>query len=153
MPTKTVKLEVFANELGKFTEERLEEYKAATARGVVASVPELVRQSPVDTGLYAASWDFTVEERAVVLGNTAPHAPIIERGARPFKPPIQPLLAWAKRVLGDSSQPPKYSPNVWRLAVGTQKKIMKEGMQPKHIMERNLPMIIEKIREEFELVG
>ena len=104
----------------------------------------------MDTGLYAASWDFTVEENAVVLGNYAPYAGVIEYGARPYTPPIGPLLAWAKRVTGDPSQPPNYSSRVWALAKAVQAKIEAEGQAPRHIMENMIPKIIENIREELK---
>jgi len=149
MPVHTVNLSEFAEEIGKFTKGRLEEFKDAAARGIYRSIPDVVKASPVDTGLYAASWDFTKEEEKIIFGNYAPHAPIIEFGARPFKPPIMPLLAWAKRVLKDSSQPPGYSDRVWMLAKGTQKKIEREGMKPKHIMLNSIPVIIANIKKEF----
>ena len=157
MPVKTVNLKDFAKELGTFTDERIEQLKRATINGVAKGVPVLVRESPVDTGLYAASWDFTFEEKEeffrVFLGNTAPHAPIIEHGARPHRPPLGPLLAWAKRVLQDPSQPPNYSDQVWGLALGVQRKIEREGQAPKHILEQNIPRIIDSIRQEYEKIG
>lgn len=149
-PTKIVKLEDFSEELRKSNETRLEDYKKAVIRGVQRSIPDLVAASPVDTGEYARSWDFTVDEKRLILGNFAPHAPIIERGARPFTPPIGPLLAWAKRVLKSPSQPPDYDSEVWALAKGVQNKIAAEGMQPKNVLEKTLPKIIENIRSELK---
>lgn len=149
--SKTINLADFSKELTRYSEDHIDIVKAAVARGIMRSIPELVRQSPVDTGLYANSWDYHEGEKAVTVGNTAPHAPIIEYGARPHKMPIKPLLDWAKRVLQDSSQPPKYSPQVWELAVGTRNKIAKFGQVPQHIMERNIPMILGNI--EMELKG
>lgn len=136
--------------MGAHNEESLKVLKQATVVAIARSVPELVKNSPVDTGLYAQSWDFTETEFGAVLGNYAAHAAIIENGARPFTPPLGPLLAWAKRVLGDSSQPPEYSDRVWALAKGTQNKISREGMKPKHIMENEIPNIIKNIKVEFE---
>jgi hypothetical protein len=153
MTTKTVLLNDFAKELGEFSDRHIEEIKQGIARGVVDSIPTLIEKSPVDTGLYAQSWDFSVTEKSVILGNTAPHAPIIEKGARPFTPPLKPLLAWAKRVLRDSSQPPNYSSAVWGLARYTQAKIAKEGMKPRHILEESLPLIIANIKKELERSG
>jgi len=150
---KTVNLGEFSKELGDFKDKALEDIKVAFAKGAVSSIPNLVRNSPVDTGLYASSWDFTIDEKRMILGNFAPHAPIIERGARPFTPPITPLLAWAKRVLKDSSQPPRYSEKVWALARGVQQKIQREGMKPRRILEKNLPMIIENIKQEIAKIG
>lgn len=149
MATKTVKLENFASELEGFNESSLRRQQQVVANAVVKSVPDLVRSSPVDTGEYASSWDFTIDEKSAVIGNFAPHAPIIEKGARPFTPPIGPLLAWAKRVLKDPSQPPNYSSEVWGLAKGVQNKIAREGMKPRNILEKAIPMIINNIRREL----
>lgn len=153
MASKTVRLQDLSKELGEFTEESLKVQKQAVVSGMVKSIPELVRTSPVDTGQYANSWDISLSETRAILGNFAPHAPVIERGARPFKPPIKPLLAWAKRVLKSSSQPPNYDSEVWGLARGVQKKIMEEGMQPKNVLEKALPKIIANIQKEFERLG
>jgi hypothetical protein len=149
---KTVNLKDFSKELKGFNEKSLKEKKQATVKGIVKSIPDLVAASPVDTGLYAASWDFTVEEEAVILVNYAPYAGIIENGTRPFTPPIAPLLAWAKRVLKSGSQPPDYEPKVWALAKGTQNKIAQYGMKPQHIMENAIPKIIDNIKAEFKKI-
>lgn len=146
---KRVDLDKFSAELGNFTKQSLATKKKAVIGGVARSIPDLVAASPVDTGLYAASWDFTVEENSVIIGNYAPYAGIIEDGARPFTPPLGPLLAWAKRVTGSGSQPPDYDSEVWALARYTQKKIEREGMRPRHILENMIPTIIENIRKEL----
>jgi hypothetical protein len=149
---KVVNLRDFAKTIGAEGERQLAAVKKATLLGIARSVPMLVDKSPVDTGLYAASWDFSEMEFGAVLGNYAPHAPIIEHGARPFTPPLGPLLAWAKRVLKDDSQPPGYSDRVWALAKATQRKIAAEGMQPRHILENAIPEILDNIRKEFEAI-
>lgn len=150
MPTTTVKLNEFADILRDMPSKTFEEVKTGVISGVARSIPDLVAASPVDQGFYAASWNFSVEEHAVILGNTSPHASIIEDGARPFTPPIGPLLAWAKRVLQDSSQPPNYSEAVRGLAFGVQKKIAANGMKPKKILENMIPKIIENIKAELD---
>lgn len=149
MVIKTVNLKDFAKEIGVYHEQRIEDLKNATAKGIINIFPEIIRNSPIDTGLYAQSWDFTIEEKSVLLGNFAPHAAIIEFGARPFKPPLGPLLAWAKRVTGDPSQPPEYSSHVWALAKYTQNKIMEKGMEPRHVLANLIPSIIESIKDEM----
>jgi hypothetical protein len=146
---RVIDLNKFSKEIGNLLPDQEKKLRKAVVNAVAQSIPELVKASPVDTGQYAASWDFTVEENSVILGNYAPHAPIIEYGARPFTPPIGPLLAWAKRVLQDPSQPPNYSDRVWSLAKHTQAKIAKFGMQPRHVMEKEIPAIIKRIREEI----
>lgn len=153
MGAKTVLLKNFARELEGFTKATLKEQQDAVANGVMRSAADLIAASPVDTGQYAASWDFTIGEKSAILGNYAPHAPIIEKGARPFTPPLRPLLAWAKRVLKSPSQPPDYDSDVWGLAIGTQKKIAAEGMQPRNVLEKQMPKIIENIRKELEKIG
>lgn len=148
--TRTVELSNFSKELdtlGKFT---IAEQKRAMADGFARAIPLLVARSPVDTGLYAQSWGFTVDEKKAVIGNWAPQAAIIEYGARPFSPPLAPLLAWAKRVLKDSSQPPEYSKRVRELAWGTRNKIREQGIQPKHILENALPEIFELVKRSLE---
>ena len=151
--TRVVELKDLAGELGAFTDEHLANLKKATIAGIVKSIPDLVAASPVDTGLYANSWDFTVTEQSAIIGNTAPHAAVSEDGARPFTPPIRPLLAWAKRVLKDTSQPPEYSPEVRSLAYGVQQKIAREGMAPKHILMKAIPTILENIKQEYANLG
>ncbi len=154
MPTKVVNLKDFAKELGADNEVLIKVLHQALVEGIAQSIPMLVENSPVDTGLYAQSWNFEKTEHGAILGNFAPHAAIIEYGARPFTPPIGPLLAWAKRVLQDPSQPGDYSSHVWALAKHTQQKIQQYGMQPKHIMESAIPTILENIRITYaELIG
>lgn len=146
---KIVNLEDFAKELGDFANASLETKRKAVISGVARSIPDLVAASPVDTGMYAASWDMTVLEKSVILGNYAPYAGIIEYGARPHWAPIGPLLAWAKRVTGSNSQPPDYDSHVWGLAKAVQNKIAHEGQLPRHIMENMIPIIIQNIRMEL----
>lgn len=153
MGVRQVQLKDFSKVLEEFGHMHIQDIKKGIVSGVAKSIPDLVKASPIDTGLYAQSWGFTADEEKVILGNYAPHAPIIEFGARPFTPPIGPLLQWAKRVLKDSSQPPKYSDRVWALARYTQNKISEVGMEPRHILTNMLPAIIENIREELASNG
>lgn len=153
MPSvRNIKLSELSKELGNFADKSFEQQKTAVVRGLYRSLPDLVKSSPVDTGLYAQSWDVKHDNNGAQIGNYAPHAPIIEFGARPFTPPLAPLLSWAKRVLGDESQPPNYSDRVWALAKYTQKKIAQVGMEPKHILENAIPGILENIKAEMDKV-
>ena len=145
--TVKVKVQDFPKVFKKYSEDLGEEMKNIVAEEVVAAIPRLVEKSPVDTGQYAASWMFTPSEHKIILGNHAPHSESIEFGARPHKPPIKPLLAWAKRVLKDPSQPPEYSRQVWGLALGVQKKIEERGQDPKHILTKEIPIIIDGIKK------
>lgn len=152
MSVKTVKLKDFANEFKSFQKLALKEQKRTVAIGIIDYLPEIIKNSPIDTGLYAQSWDLQESEKAILLGNYAPHAPIIEYGARPFKPPIYPLLQWAKRVLNDPDQNP-FSSRVWAMAKYVQAKIEREGMKPRNIMEKAIPKIIENIKNELRKIA
>ena len=55
-------------------------------------------------------------------------------------------------MLKDPSQPPNYSNRVWALAKGTQNKIAKEGIKPRHVMEKLIPKIIANIKAEMERI-
>ena len=149
MAGKRIKLSEFAGELRNFQEKSFGEIRRATKIGVFRSLNDLIKASPIDTGEYASSWDFLETEKSLILGNFAPHAAIIEFGARPFTQPIGPLLAWAKRVLQDPSNAPNYSGEVWALAKGVQNKISVEGMMPKHVLKNALPQIIQNIISEI----
>lgn len=153
MATVEVPLKELGRVLGAEVERQLPQLKEATRNGLLKSIPDLVEKSPVDTGLYASSWQFTETEKTMILGNSAPHAAVIEYGARPFTPPITPLLQWAKRVLGDPSQPPDYSPEVRSLAYGVRDKIRREGMKPRRVLQNAFPDIIQNIKEEWEKLG
>lgn len=149
------KIKVRLKHFGKIWESAFADKRKAMEKGLIEGVLTgqtiVMENSPVDTGLYQASWSTELTGPGIaVLGNTAPHAPIIEYGARPHTPPIGPLLAWAKRVLQDPSQPPNYSSAVWGLAKGTQRKIAKYGQDPKNVLTNAIPLIEEAIKREIK---
>lgn len=139
---KVVALENFSQEVKKYAEKDIEKYKKSVVDALMKNFQDIIRNSPVDTGLYAQSWDLLISEKNALLGNYAPHAPMIEYGARPFTPPIKPLLDWARRVL----QKGDYTSEVWALARYTQNKIAQEGMKPKHVLTNQLDKILNDIR-------
>lgn len=62
----------------------------------------LVRESPVDQGQYKNSWRIRETSDGPSIVNDAPHAGIIEKGARPHgvnREGIEALTAWALRKL------------------------------------------------------
>lgn len=152
MAVKRVELRNLAREIDGFSRATLKKQQAVVADSMARAIPRLVAASPHDTGLYAQSWDFTIEEKRAIIGNYAPYASVIEFGARPHPTPIAPLLAWAKRVLGDPSQPPDYSSEVWALAKAVQKKLATQGQAPRHILENQIPLIIEDIKRSINAI-
>jgi len=102
----------------------------------------------------------------VQLVNTTPYSGIIEQGARPFWPPIAPLIAWAERKAGALSlagilkiNPGSFATRadgslryrgrasldssaqkaVKSFAYGVQRKISREGLPALWIMRNHLP--------------
>jgi len=148
--TRRIDLADFGEALMGTCKATLDQQKAVVADSLARAIPRLVAASPVDTGLYAQSWSFEVDDVKATLGNYAPQAAIIEYGAKRHVPPIKPLLAWAKRKLKDPSQPPNYSPEVWLLARGVQGKIAERGQEPLHILEKELPNILRDVRKALE---
>jgi hypothetical protein len=56
----------------------------------------------VDQREYKDSWSYRRISGGAELGNSAPHAPVIEHGRRPNRPgpPLAPILAWVIRNRG-----------------------------------------------------
>ena len=99
----------------------------------------MAKRSPVDTGLYAGSWDTKPDfPKAIFFGNQAPYAEIIEFGARPFSPPIRPLLEWGARKLKKDVN----DPEVKSLAWGTKRKFEREGMEALHVLGQGMEEVI-----------
>jgi len=139
---KTVKLENFSKEIEVYKKKSVKLYKKSVIDALLKNLRIIVESSPVDTGLYAQSWDLIISEKNALLGNYAPHAAMIEFGARPFTPPIGPLLNWARRVL----KKPEIDSHVWALAKYTQNKISEQGFKPRHVLTNALDLIMEDIR-------
>lgn len=79
---------------------------------------------PVETG-----------DGSIVWGYRAAHARYVEEGTRPHWPPIQPLLKWARRVLGDEEA-----------AYQVQWKIAQEGTPAQPYVERGIDAMKAKLR-------
>lgn len=161
--------------------------RAHTAAAFAASerTKRLVsKDSPVDQGEYKLGWHTRAEiadKRApvVVLANDAPHAGVIEQGARPHKVPIAPLLKWAQRKAGDLmlagiirptptlfrtdkkgflkyrgpsalSRDAEASAEVEAFAWAVRNKIAKVGQKPRWIMRKRLPEAAAFLREAYE---
>lgn len=143
---KVIKLDKFADELKRYQKKNIDNYRKSVADALMKALVRLVKKSPVDTGLFAQSWHLEIDEKKAIIGNSAPHGAIIEFGARPFTPPIKPLLEWAKRVL----KKPEIDDHCWALARYTQNKISEYGMEPKHILTNDIDNIMDDIRNNLK---
>ena len=147
---KTISIDKAAKELGKnFPKSQRKEVIKAVYDALLQCVKPMAERSPVDTGLYAASWEVkkTESEETVTFGNTAPYAFVIEKGARPFNAPIEPLIEWASRKLSL----PKHHPEVKSFAWAIKRKFAREGMEPKNVLEKGIEeVLIPKIKENLD---
>jgi hypothetical protein len=64
---------------------------------VVQEIDSAAPHPAVDRAMLRNSVTVTRKPKSWWLGVTAPHAPMIEYGTRPFWPPLQPLIDWASR--------------------------------------------------------
>jgi len=143
------------------------EMPEAIARGAMAAAhrarTRLVRVSPVDLGQYKNSWAIkdikSGNVRNISVINDAPHAGIIELGARPHKvnaAGIEALKEWAKRhmLLAAVKSARRYRGKkakaelmsqideaALRIAFAIAKKIEKRGQKGRFIVEKEMPTI------------
>ena len=112
---------------------------AERARGL------MVAKTPTDTGELRGSWkvkrgSLTGSKRTVelaVLVNSAPHAGIVERGARPHgvnRAGIQALSRWVRRHFPSSSESQQMG-IVWAIV----RKLKAKGQKPTHFVRNNKP--------------
>ena len=143
--------------------------KAGLRRGAQRGRTLLVHESPVDTGQFKNAWkvrDTSGVGSAPQIHNDAPHAGIIERGARPHpvnREGVEAIRAWVKRVLGaelrmnmraQSSKGRVKKADVeaqidsitWAIIT----KLKREGQVGKFIVEQNLEKLARFAREEVE---
>lgn len=126
--------------------------RSAAMRGV-AEVAEQINAvtpyPPIDTGELARSVAYSSLERGGRCGVDAPHAAVMEEGARPFTPPLAPLEAWARRKFSVDDQEAK------RIARAVQGKIRRYGIAPRHYFRASMVMIrrYAVIEVERELKG
>jgi hypothetical protein len=103
----------------------------------------------VDMGSYKAGWQVRELADETRLENNAPHAGVIEGGARPFTPPLQPLIDWVERKAGDlgiASKPfggraslsDAQRAEAKRIAYAIQQKFKREGIKPRYVMRGRL---------------
>jgi nucleoid-associated protein YgaU len=104
-------------------------------KGAKDAVKVLQDRTPVDTGELRDSWEIKEDADSVSLENDAPHAGIVERGARPH--PVsdegrKKLAEWAVRKLGVS---PEEAEGV---AFAIAKRIRERGQDPTYFVKLSL---------------
>lgn len=128
------------------------------------TLPKVRRDSPVDQAIYKNSWE-VVQGAAggrtlAELRNDATYAGVIELGARPFYPPLQPLIEWVERKFGDLTGMKRYRgraslskanrARALQIARAIQRKIGQRGLPPRRVMGRNIPFLRRAFQRAYE---
>ena len=151
MIARSLTLAEFEKELGRLPSE-LEDaivrgLRSASQRGVGVMVEAIVTSKPfpaVDTGFLARSVESQNVPGGGVIVVDAPHAAVIDNGARPFWPPAAPLIEWANRKFGLDDVEAR------RVAFAVRKKISREGIAPRHFSRTAMATIRKIIPIEVE---
>lgn len=133
-------------------------------RTVVIEIGQSTPYPAVDTGELRNSVDTEFTDQGAIVDVKAPHAAVMEHGARPFRPPLAPLIEWVKRkglARGSLGTKPRgTSREVWRsreeaeavrIARAVQRKIAKDGIAPRHYFAKAVVRANPMIRAEVDL--
>lgn len=117
--------------------------QSASQRGVgivVSEIDTTQPYAPVNTGTLKHSVRSTPTDQGAILSVDAPYASFVERGTRPFSPPLAPLADWAmdKGIANDEDE-------AMAIARGIQAKFRREGMAPRFFFKRAMREIVEKV--------
>lgn len=119
----------------------------------------------VDTGLFKNSWKTLKlfgRGGGYEVANDAPYAGVIEQGARPFTPPLKPLVDWVerkaadlgvvrtKRYRGRASLTDAQRSACYRIAKAIQRKFAREGIRPRYLMRNRIPYAERMLRRAME---
>lgn len=140
MPTLTP--QQFADHVRNRHQEQRAAIKRGIVRGVEKGVVYMKKVSPVDMGELRDSWTGLHFQNSSVLINAAPHAGVMERGARPHavnREGMERLMAWCERHGMDKSV-------AWAIA----KKLEKEGYTGTFFVKRALSELAGLLQLETE---
>jgi len=147
----TVTIDQFAHDIGKLPEKLetaiIRGLRSAAARGVTEVVQAMhatTPHPPNDTGELMRSVEHSALPRGGRVAVDAPHAAVMENGARPFRPPLAPLVHWAKRKFGVNDKEAK------RIARAVQRKIATTGIAPRGYFRRAMRNIRKLVPIEVE---
>jgi hypothetical protein len=121
--------------------------RAAALRLETLVVEELETATPhpaVATSALKRSVSVERVEDGAVVAVTAPHAPMIENGTRPFFPPIGPLAEWALQK-GLAKTPAEARGVAFVVA----RKIAERGIEPRHFFKKAWDRFPDALRAEI----
>jgi hypothetical protein len=119
-----------AVEVGKSIQTAVEEAATEKMNEIASfiftrSQENLIKNGSVDRGLLLASGSLERGENEAVIRYSSPTALWVEFGTHPHRPPVEPLIGWARRKLGLSEK--EAGSVAWAIA----SKIAKEGTEAK----------------------
>lgn len=133
-------------------------------RTVVVEIGESTPYPAVDTGELRNSVDTEFTDEGAIVDVKAPHAAVMEHGARPFTPPLAPLIEWAKRkglARGAGRSMPRGTSRAARrdredqeavrIARAVQRKIAKVGIAPRNYFAKAVARSTPVIRAEVDM--
>jgi hypothetical protein len=172
---KTVSVAQLPNELQKLEGKLGNALKRGVRMGLHRGRGIIVRRTPTDLGQLRASWKVKTSELVDELLNDAPHAGIVELGARPHKVSAEGWAAiyeWVRRhpeiygekkarsgvkrdkagtVMSDNLGPfkgadPEISGITWAIV----KKINREGQKPTYFVRDSMDLLRKALEAEVE---
>ena len=143
--------ELTAKQLAKLLEKRAQESPEVFRRASVVAAQRartaLVKKTPVDQGIMKNAWHTVTTADGARVENLAPHAGIVEGGARPHPVSAEGIAAlteWAIRK-GYAKDEKEAAPIVW----GIVKRLKTEGQKGLFIARDLLPQASRWLGEEF----
>lgn len=106
---------------------------------VVIQIGKAKPYPAVDRGTLRSSVQTVMHHDGASVEVTAPYAPMIEYGTRPFNPPLEPLARWAARKgLANTEEEAK------EIAYAIREKFSFEGMAPRRFMAKAVRQMVRK---------
>lgn len=135
MPTFVIRPEQLAGVLKEQATALPQAVRRGARAGAMRGQAHMPKQTPVDMGQLRNSWRVS-EAGGTRLYNDAPHAGIVEQGARPHpvsREGIEALAAWAHRKLGLDEKA------AMRVAHAIAAKIKAQGQAPTYFTRGQMP--------------
>lgn len=148
---RKITIDQFAEELknlpGEVRQAAIRGCRSAALRGVGFAVEAIQSAKPhpaVNTGALVQSVRSAPIEGGGRISVDAPHAAIMEDGTRPFRPPLAPLVLWAKRRFQVSDKEAK------SIAWAVREAIAKRGIAPRHFFAAAIDRTYAILGDEIE---
>ena len=145
---KTIKMTNFLKKRGyqPYVDIQKKHAYAAVYDALLKSKTQVIKETPVDTGLMASSWEIQKkDEDTLLFGNTAPYAFEVEYGRPPGKisdEEFNSLRDWVARKLIGTRPIDRESREVTSTTYAIAKTIEKQGIQPTFILQRSMKKVI-----------